>query len=89
MRPDRPSHKIRGAALFFFRKEKPTLVAGNQKTETDMGAKTTLDRDISWMYFNHRILQEAQRDNVPLLERLKFLGPLKHVAQDWSALPPA
>ena len=26
------------------------------------------------MYFNHRILQEAQRDNVPLLERLKFLG---------------
>ncbi|MFR5870554.1 MAG: hypothetical protein ACLUEV_01855 [Alistipes sp.] len=39
-----------------------------------MGAKTTLDRDISWMYFNHRILQEAQRDNVPLLERLKFLG---------------
>ena len=74
MRPDRPSHKIRGAALFFFRKEKPTLVAGNQKTETDMGAKTTLDRDISWMYFNHRILQEAQRDNVPLLERLKFLG---------------
>lgn len=33
-----------------------------------------LDRDLSWMYFNHRILQEAQRENVPLLERLKFLG---------------
>ncbi len=26
------------------------------------------------MYFNHRILQEAQRENVPLLERLTFLG---------------
>ena len=26
------------------------------------------------MYFNRRILQEAERDNVPLLERLKFLG---------------
>ena len=33
-----------------------------------------LSRDISWMYFNHRILQEAQRENVPLLERLTFLG---------------
>ena len=33
-----------------------------------------LDRDVSWMYFNRRILQEAQRDNVPLLERLTFLG---------------
>lgn len=34
----------------------------------------TVERDISWMYFNHRILQEAQRPEVPLLERLSFLG---------------
>lgn len=34
----------------------------------------SLDRDISWMYFNRRILQEAMRDNVPLLERMAFLG---------------
>lgn len=33
-----------------------------------------IERDISWMYFNHRILQEAQKDTVPLLERLSFLG---------------
>ena len=33
-----------------------------------------LDRDISWMYFNRRILQEACKENVPLLERLAFLG---------------
>ena len=26
------------------------------------------------MYFNHRILQEARRSTVPLLERLSFLG---------------
>lgn len=36
--------------------------------------KNYLSRDISWMYFNRRILQEACRDNVPLLERLSFLG---------------
>lgn len=33
-----------------------------------------LERDISWMYFNRRILQEATRPHVPLLERMSFLG---------------
>ena len=33
-----------------------------------------LERDISWMYFNRRILQEACKESVPLLERLSFLG---------------
>lgn len=33
-----------------------------------------VDRDVSWMYFNHRILQEAWREEVPLLERMSFLG---------------
>lgn len=33
-----------------------------------------VDRDVSWMYFNHRILQEAWRKEVPLLERVSFLG---------------
>ena len=33
-----------------------------------------VERDVSWMYFNHRILQEAEKDYVPLLERLSFLG---------------
>ncbi|WP_302460979.1 RNA degradosome polyphosphate kinase [Bacteroides clarus] len=33
-----------------------------------------VDRDLSWMYFNRRILQEAAKPQVPLLERLSFLG---------------
>lgn len=33
-----------------------------------------VERDVSWMYFNRRILQEAQKTTVPLLERLSFLG---------------
>lgn len=36
--------------------------------------KPYVERDLSWMYFNHRILQEAQKESVPLLERLSFLG---------------
>ena len=35
---------------------------------------TYIERDVSWMYFNHRILQEARKKDVPLLERLSFLG---------------
>lgn len=33
-----------------------------------------VDRDVSWVYFNHRILQEGRKEYVPLLERLSFLG---------------
>ena len=33
-----------------------------------------IPRDVSWMYFNYRILQEAQNKSVPLLERLSFMG---------------
>jgi polyphosphate kinase len=32
------------------------------------------DRDISWLSFNERVLQEAQRETVPLMERIRFLG---------------
>ncbi|MEM0970411.1 MAG: polyphosphate kinase 1, partial [Verrucomicrobiota bacterium] len=31
-------------------------------------------KEVSWLSFNARVLQEAQSPDVPLLERLKFLG---------------
>lgn len=36
--------------------------------------KEIVNREISWLSFNDRVLQEAADDNVPLVERLKFLG---------------
>ncbi len=33
-----------------------------------------VERDLSWMYFNRRILQEAEKEGVPVMERMSFLG---------------
>lgn len=43
-------------------------------TKEDRLKNLYVKRDVSWMYFNHRILQEAKKEYVPLLERLSFLG---------------
>ncbi len=33
-----------------------------------------VNRDISWLNFNARVLQEAEDESVPLIERIRFLG---------------
>ena len=33
-----------------------------------------LNRELSWLEFNQRVLNEALRDDLPLLERVKFLA---------------
>jgi polyphosphate kinase len=37
-------------------------------------ARRYFNRDISWLQFNERVLQEAEDPSVPLIERIRFLG---------------
>ena len=39
-----------------------------------MGKHKIIARDISWLAFNGRVLQEAADETVPLNERIRFLG---------------
>jgi polyphosphate kinase len=43
-------------------------------TETAVASSLLLNRELSWLEFNSRVLHEAEDDRTPLLERLKFLS---------------
>src|SRR5580692_7671277 len=47
---------------------------GKMKEITESMRRKTIARDVSWLSFNGRVLQEAADPTVPLRERIRFLG---------------
>ncbi|MDR1951195.1 MAG: RNA degradosome polyphosphate kinase, partial [Bacteroidales bacterium] len=42
-----------------------------------------IDREISWLQFNERVLQEAKDPTVPLIERIRFMGIFSNNQDDF------
>ena len=68
-------HRIRlrpGTFCYKSRLEKQQQKAGSQTAMVDN--RQFFNRDISWLSFNERVLGEAARHTVPLMERFRFLA---------------
>ena len=56
----------------------PAITPQEDPTEVGLGLSATderyVNRELSWLSFNERVLQEAESSSVPLLERINFLA---------------
>jgi len=52
----------------------PVPVKGNGRRRSELPADRYLDREHSWVLFNQRVLELAEDDQTPLLERVRFLA---------------
>jgi polyphosphate kinase len=52
--------------------ESPIAIFGNIMPR--LSTPPVINRELSWLSFNERVLQEAESSSVPLIERLRFIG---------------
>ncbi len=58
----------------FTSKTAPNISMNSEKMRNLNGnEERTLNRELSWLAFNQRVLDESRRERTPLLERVKFL----------------
>ncbi|HEX8369553.1 MAG TPA: polyphosphate kinase 1 [Pyrinomonadaceae bacterium] len=62
------SHNKKHRHLKALKTETSALIVVNES------APVLFNRELSWLEFNHRVLEEAMNDALPVLERLKFLA---------------
>ena len=50
------------------------LAESHKQNGAEFDGKPVFNRELSWLEFNHHVLDEATDDTLPVLERLKFLS---------------